>query len=267
MTESRIEPSKVTKPIQLLAAWLAGLILINSAFLVAAAQINQPNWASGLLVIASVCNVPIFLLCLFLLQTKFRPEMQEDLFYARYLERRVSVQTGRPELVEVTEEEQGWRPLPPRAVPFRPLPPRIAPSSVQGRREAVDRERGVAINNLLPHYNEIVTELEENGIFITETFGSTSANPIVPKDFVLAIGSNFPIDEFKTILRILLKYDLDGVAYATEPINYRQIYIGSYGYSEGDTHRYEKMNTDLSQKLLSPSLDWKGLSQLLDKTS
>ncbi|MFD2938780.1 hypothetical protein [Flavobacterium notoginsengisoli] len=84
----QIKPEKITRPIQLLAAWLIGLILINTAFLTAASQINKPDWASGLLIISSVVNVPLFLCSIFLLQTKFRPEMQEDTFYSKYLERK-----------------------------------------------------------------------------------------------------------------------------------------------------------------------------------
>jgi hypothetical protein len=85
MSEHKIVPEKVTKPIQLLAAWLVGLILIDTAFLVAAGQISQPTWAAGLLVIAAVVNVPLFITALFLLQTKFRPQMQEDSYYAAFL--------------------------------------------------------------------------------------------------------------------------------------------------------------------------------------
>lgn len=43
-----------------------------------------------MLAIAAVANVPIFILSLFLLQTKFRPEMQEDSFYSQHLERKYS---------------------------------------------------------------------------------------------------------------------------------------------------------------------------------
>lgn len=86
MSNQQIDPEKVTKPIQLLAAWLLGLVLVNSAFLFAAVQIDTPTWVTGALVIASMLNVPIFIACLFILQTKFRPEMQEDKFYAKYLE-------------------------------------------------------------------------------------------------------------------------------------------------------------------------------------
>lgn len=82
----KIPVEKVTKPIQLLAAWLTGLILIDAAFLTAANNLSEPVWAKGLLITAAIINVPLFLASIFLLQTKFRPEMQEDLFYSKYLE-------------------------------------------------------------------------------------------------------------------------------------------------------------------------------------
>lgn len=105
MTEQKIVPEKVTKPIQLLAAWLAGLILVNGSFLVAAQQISRPDWASGLLVVASVLNVPAFLLALFLLQTKFRPQLQEDVYYSQYLQRERKFTTGEgPNTAEVVEK-------------------------------------------------------------------------------------------------------------------------------------------------------------------
>ncbi|MCP3721771.1 hypothetical protein M3I53_01290 [Paraburkholderia sp. CNPSo 3272] len=85
MDNQRINPEKVTKPIQLLAAWLVGLIVVNASFLLAAQQISHPTWAASLLVISSVVNVPIFIGALFLLQTKFRPQMQEDSYYSQYL--------------------------------------------------------------------------------------------------------------------------------------------------------------------------------------
>nr|DAM29568.1 MAG TPA: hypothetical protein [Caudoviricetes sp.] len=88
MDSKDIQPEKITKPIQLLAAWLVGLILVNGSFLTAASQLTVPSWLPPLLVIASIVNVPLFLVSLFLLQTKFRPEMQEDTFYSKYLEKR-----------------------------------------------------------------------------------------------------------------------------------------------------------------------------------
>lgn len=97
MATSKIETKNVTKPIQLLAAWLIGLILVNSSFLAGAASITSPDWAAGTLVIAAICNVPLFLISIFVLQTKFRPEMQEDSYYSKYLESR----TGESESVQI----------------------------------------------------------------------------------------------------------------------------------------------------------------------
>lgn len=81
-SNQKIPVEKVTKPIQLLAAWLTGLIVVDAAFLAAANTLLGPAWAKGMLVIAAVINVPLFLISIFLLQTKFRPEMQEDSFYS-----------------------------------------------------------------------------------------------------------------------------------------------------------------------------------------
>lgn len=106
MTDHRINPEKVTKPIQLLAAWLVGLIVVNASFLLAAQQIAKPDWASAVLVIAAVVNVPVFIGALFLLQTKFRPQIQEDSYYAQYLENeRQFNQSSRADAAKVVEQE------------------------------------------------------------------------------------------------------------------------------------------------------------------
>lgn len=88
MSEHRIDAHKITKPIQLLAAWLVGLAIIDISFLTAASQITAPAWIPGILAIAAVLNVPVFVFSIFLLQTKFRPEMQEDSYYSDYLNRK-----------------------------------------------------------------------------------------------------------------------------------------------------------------------------------
>ena len=57
MAATEIQPQKINKPIQLLAAWLAGLAIVDGAFLTAAAAITTPPWIPGLLAIAAVVNV------------------------------------------------------------------------------------------------------------------------------------------------------------------------------------------------------------------
>jgi len=105
--QTTLNPEKVTRPFQLLAAWLAGLLLLDGSFLAAASQIHSPEWASAVLVIASVANVPLFLVSIFLLQTKFRPEMQEDPYYAKYLEHKYSsTSSDVHQVLPATQSEQ-----------------------------------------------------------------------------------------------------------------------------------------------------------------
>src|SRR5260370_24396385 len=88
MSNGQIDPHKVTKPMQLLGGWLLGLTVINGSFLGAAVAITRGQWERSALVIAAIANVPIFLIALFVLQTKFRAELQEDSFYFQYISRK-----------------------------------------------------------------------------------------------------------------------------------------------------------------------------------
>lgn len=87
MKDHGIKTHKITKPIQLMAVWFVALLLIDSAFLAAACKITIPAWISPTLVISAIVLVPIFLLCVFLMQTVFRKELQEDQFYSEWLKR------------------------------------------------------------------------------------------------------------------------------------------------------------------------------------
>ncbi|WP_318400722.1 hypothetical protein [Photobacterium leiognathi] len=88
MQNKSVNPEKITKPIQVLAAWLLGLLSINGSFLATATIFPSDSWQSGFLVVTAFLNVPIFLGAVFLLQTKFRPELQEDAYYSSYLNRK-----------------------------------------------------------------------------------------------------------------------------------------------------------------------------------
>jgi prokaryotic YEATS domain len=85
---TRIEPHRITKPIQLMAVWFVALLLIDSAFLAAAFQISTPSWVTPTLVIAAITFVPLFLTGVFLMQTVFRNELQEDPYYSEFLKRK-----------------------------------------------------------------------------------------------------------------------------------------------------------------------------------
>ena len=91
MNRKQLEPHRITKPIQLLATWLLALTILEGTFMTAAVSIDQPRWLRATIVLVALIFVPIFLALLFLLQTKFRPEMQEDVYFADYLERREQI--------------------------------------------------------------------------------------------------------------------------------------------------------------------------------
>ena len=82
MAGAQLDPGKVRKPIQLLAVMVAGLVLLVGLFLTAAAKVEKPSWAAGLLLITAVTIVPIFVGIVMLMWTKFRVHLQDDHYYA-----------------------------------------------------------------------------------------------------------------------------------------------------------------------------------------
>ncbi len=76
--KQKLKAHKITKPIHLLAAGLVGLVLVDGSLLATAVGVDSGSWLSTAFVVAAIVNVLLFLLAIFLLQTKFRPEMQED---------------------------------------------------------------------------------------------------------------------------------------------------------------------------------------------
>lgn len=88
MSNSKIDPSKITKPFQLAAAWFATPFLVVSAFLTAATQINSPGWVVPALVIAAIV-FPFLCACLvYRLQTKYRFSLLGDAAYLSYIYKR-----------------------------------------------------------------------------------------------------------------------------------------------------------------------------------
>ncbi|MCG7985684.1 MAG: hypothetical protein JAY90_23470 [Candidatus Thiodiazotropha lotti] len=229
MTEQqgKIEPHRITKPIQLLAAWLLGLIIVNGAFLLAASNIEEPEWIAGVLVIASIINVPLFLTAIFLLQTKFRPEMQEDSFYSQYLESKTG-NTERQvtaESVEVIRED------------IASLEKKMA-ENIEGGLGDSEVEKlkwssvTVAINKSIKNFSSIAKNLSTLGIPVHETFGGGDAG--VPDTFHVAIGAGFDIDQIRLLLGALVQYGEGVISFAHDedegPGQYdRQVLIGAYG--------------------------------------
>lgn len=277
--EERIEPHKVTKPIQLLAAWLLGLILIDGSFLSAAALLKQPSWAPGFLTVAAVLNVPIFLGSLFLLQTRFRPEMQEDTFYSKYLE--VTRATRKPENItadiqtlrsmvtesnsrtievverlqvqviqltgqvsRITEETPAVAPSLP-AVKAIAQQLTVAQESLEYTKRIVQwQPYDVQVNDLLPSYSEITSKLRAAGIPLGQTFGSTSASARQPSAYVMAFGSGIEVAALQHLLVTLADAGPKYLDYSDDPSDAERFYIGSYGYQGSPVLELEKANLE-----------------------
>lgn len=298
MTEHRIEPSKVTKPIQLLAAWLVGLILVNGSFLGAAISIASPEWVRVILVVASILNVPVFLFCLFLLQTKFRPEMQEDSYYSKYLEANtgkmisarafevhehslraelaehnklyltlmsglegtVKELASQLELVTAKSSTESDKTIVMQQV--SEIIDRSSRAIEVAKQDAIKTSFSVEINDLLPDYLQIRNELKINKITINKTFGSTSKDPEVPKQKIISFGPKVPIDKLKTIVLALQKYGFDRISYADIGITESSIFIGSYIYRSPGMEQAVRIDQDILGILQSPDAT---LEELIDE--
>ncbi len=107
MSQPRIEPHKITTPIQLMAVWFAALVLLVAALLGAAALISSPTWMPATLSIAAILLIPAFVFSIFVMQTRYRRELQEDSYYSKWLKRQeVPFRRFKPELTGVESESK-----------------------------------------------------------------------------------------------------------------------------------------------------------------
>ncbi len=229
MTDKQIQPHRVTKPIQLLAAWLVGLIVTNTIFLAAATNLEIDSWERGALVVSSIVNVPLFLLALFVLQTRFRAELQEDTFYSEYLSKKTAAvvridknasQDARIDILErqlsrLTESRTG----------SAPLGPDVNHSQIDWA------EWPVALNILHPQFQAIRETLRAANIPLADIFGN-KPNSVPPEKWIIALSHHLPFTHKARLLEVLLPYGFDGIQFwepQREVEENEDVYIGSYG--------------------------------------
>jgi hypothetical protein len=211
-----INAQMITRPIQLLAAWLVGLIFVNGTFLITAQAFNSIEWLAATLVIASVINVPIFLFSLFLLQTKFRPEIQEDHYYSQYIKDKLgrdmtskSISLAKNNITETVVD------------------------SVEVDNVITDSLWSQVKILFNPHLNisdKVRAELDKNGIPISEEFGSKSWIP----EFVVSIGRYLTYEQISVILDSIKSIPDIHVSFSNDDDEIyewdRTVLIGSYFY-------------------------------------
>lgn len=199
----KIEPHRITKPIQLLAAWLVGLIIVNGSFLGSAVAIETPIWLRCTLVIAAVINVPVFLVCIFLLQTKFRPEMQEDSYYHEYL----IAKDGRDKSLPYEKSES-------------------APKEEGGIWDGYS----ILLNQYIKGAETIEKVFKSKDIPITSYFGTSSGRK--PPSLTASIGRGFSNEQIKRLIQALSQTSITHIDYAADeekPDEYTNIIlIGSW---------------------------------------
>lgn len=83
LSNQRIDPGQVLTPTQLLAAVLVLLVVSVPAFIAGAATTTSPHWVPALFAIAAVLDVPLALLFVYRLLTKYRQQITSDAVYER----------------------------------------------------------------------------------------------------------------------------------------------------------------------------------------
>ncbi|MEX0720612.1 MAG: hypothetical protein WD059_08095 [Balneolaceae bacterium] len=217
MSSDNIKPELITKPIQLLAAWLIGLLSINSSFLYAAVNMDSGAWHESALVIAAIANVPLFLLAVFLLQTKFRPELQEDHYYSTYLNQKTN------QIVKVPISKKIDAKL---INKIQELEKKTSQSTVKSNDHDL-KDIPIGINKHLSNIDEIKKRLSQEKVLGISLFGVDAP----PSLKLVSISKYLPDELVPTIVSIAkevgFKYytRFDNIAEKTE----EQILFGAYG--------------------------------------
>jgi hypothetical protein len=241
MSNNQIDPHKVTKPIQLLGAWLLGLTIIDGSFLGAAVAIGSGQWERSALVIAAILNVPVFLIALFVLQTKFRAELQEDSFYFEYMSRKTDAVIKLDKIASpVTVEEFA------KEISFHSTSDKLAIES-SGPLDWSGWK--VALNDHRPDFLQIHEALKDAGIPVSVIFGATNG-ALLPKKWTISISSLIGFEHTIALLRVLVRFDFNGFS-RWEPVpdagETEDVYIGSYG-----ERSHVQINEELKEILAKP---------------
>ena len=148
------------------------------------------SFESLALVGAAIVNVPIFLIAVFLLQTRFRPELQEDSYYSTYLSQKTNEPISiRKEDTRLTELSQKISNL------------EIAITERQVPESSSELLKGVlfGVNEFLPNRDEIKAVLRSKGVLGVSSFGNPDMSP--PK-FAIAISEYLPKQVSNYIIEI-----------------------------------------------------------------
>jgi len=270
MESNQIKPDKITKPIQLLAVWMTGLILLVSAFLTAAGTIKEPKWLPGFLAISAVCIIPLFLILVFLLQTKFRPEMQEDTFYSGYLDSitRQKMPNPKSETNQESEYEKLFVLMNTKftqlseqtkvnlerineqisKVDFGTKEIQEAINIIKQTDETLDKAEFGLINGRvnihLPNFQAVIQKLANLGISIGSSFGENGGKP---DKILVTVGKRVNPQTLQYILPNLIDLGFTNINRTDMKEHETSILIGSYSYK---SEKFVPINQELIKKII-----------------
>lgn len=222
MEIEKIQASKITKPIQLLAAWLISLISVDFVFLYFSTEVN--GWERSALIVASIANVPVFLAAMFILQTKFRPELQEDQYYEKYLDRKTN------KVVEISQIDKIDQKI-------EYLSKEISESKISKNVEneyslsdIIGEIYKIGLNEKVRNFDEIRLSLRERKIKITDIFGE-GTNIQIPNKVIMAINFRMSFKIKVELIKLAYELGIDGYGYFDPPgeATEEDILIGAYG--------------------------------------
>jgi hypothetical protein len=200
--------------------------------LTAALQLDAGSWERSALVIAAIAWVPVFLAAMFVLQTKFRAELQEDSYYSEYLSKKSEAYFKLTPAKILTNELRAFEDrLASAQVKILPLTEqqRIAKSVTEINSPELNWDPWrVALNEFHPRFAEVRSALRDSNIPLSEIFGSDAP----PKKWIIAIHNAMPLQHKMALLRIAMKFQFDGFQFWTpipEADETEDVYIGSYG--------------------------------------
>lgn len=194
MNQSKIVPEKITHPMQLMAAWFVMLVLLVTILLGAAFNISEPTWAAGYLVISATILIVLVLLCVFLMLTKFRPNLQDSEKYAVWLkDQNKFIRTGAPG--SETEKEK---------VPDLELPEDRTP---QEQIRLLKKSRSCYVDIVKTEYSQLVEEsLLKEGFLAAIYEEETSAPSALCESTGIWVGEDQDPEAVLRAIEIAIEY-------------------------------------------------------------
>jgi hypothetical protein len=169
-------------------------------------------------------NVPIVLSALFLLQTRFRPELQEDAFYSKYLDSKTNQIVTKSKFDTIDSELSNIKKTLLEQIQEMSRKESPMPQSSLGTRYRI------SLNKHLKEFNSIRETLRDKGIRLADVFGASEP----PDGAFMAIDHAMDFDSKIEAISLAIACGLDGYGYfnPTEEEIDESILIGAYGLTK-----------------------------------